>query len=349
MAGPLDFLRNNNVGLTQLGLGLLSGRTGTEQAAMGAQGLAGAIQNNKTVAWLQKANPELAEAVKNGVITGGDAYKMMMQQRLEAQKPKNNFMAVGKNLYDTSNGSWITPPAGVTAEDEEWGLVPVWGKDKEGNTALGQFSKGGLFRRVETGDFVPTPTIQTNNLGTVIEGRNSRTGEPVYSSPIDNSGKALDTARGEAQAEAMKQLGGAREAAGQISRQIEDLKNDAGLDSVLGPWDSRTPNVFGDATRAQSKIDRIKGQVFLQGFGMLKGGGAITEVEGMKAEQAMARLNQAQSPEDFKAALDEFNQAVQDGVAKLERAAAQNGGGVLPTGGKTGTRTSSGIQWSVEP
>jgi hypothetical protein len=32
----------------------------------------------------------------------------------------------------------------------------------------------------------------------------------------------------------------------------------------------------------------------------------------------MARLNTAQSPEDFKAALTEFNSAVQDGLKKLE-------------------------------
>ena len=64
-----------------------------------------------------------------------------------------------------------------------------------------------------------------------------------------------------------------------------------------------------------------KGGAFLAGRQLLKGGGAITDFESQKAEAAFARLNQAQSPKDFKAALDDFNSAVQEGVRKLEQQA----------------------------
>ena len=35
----------------------------------------------------------------------------------------------------------------------------------------------------------------------------------------------------------------------------------------------------------------------------LKGGGPITDIEGNKAQSALARMDQAQSPEDYKSAL----------------------------------------------
>jgi hypothetical protein len=55
----------------------------------------------------------------------------------------------------------------------------------------------------------------------------------------------------------------------------------------------------------------------------LKGGGAITDYEGQKAEAALARLNQAQSVEDFNAALDEFNYHVQLGLHLLQQQAGK--------------------------
>ena len=61
-----------------------------------------------------------------------------------------------------------------------------------------------------------------------------------------------------------------------------------------------------EAARVRSKIDQIKGDVFLTAFSTLKGGGQITELEGTKAEQAQARLSTAQSEEDFREALQEL-------------------------------------------
>ena len=80
---------------------------------------------------------------------------------------------------------------------------------------------------------------------------------------------------------------------------------------------------------------------------MLKGGGAITDYEGQKAEGAYARLNQAQTPEDFKAALDEFNFYVQQGLQKLQAQAGQQrmGGGYpqQPQGGAPDYKSKYGL------
>lgn len=69
------------------------------------------------------------------------------------------------------------------------------------------------------------------------------------------------------------------------------------------------------ATKAKelaSRINQIKGDVFLRAYEGLKGGGGITEIEGKKAEQALARLDPAMSVDDFKKALSELRQTYVD-------------------------------------
>jgi hypothetical protein len=122
---------------------------------------------------------------------------------------------------------------------------------------------------------------------------------------------------------------------------------------MLGPVDSRLPNWSSDAARVQGKMDQIQGGAFLTARGLLKGGGAITDYEGKKAEEAYSRLNAAQTPEDYKAALDDFNYYVQQGLQKLQAQAAQQrlgqpmvpGAAAPPLGGTF--KTQSGINWSI--
>lgn len=72
----------------------------------------------------------------------------------------------------------------------------------------------------------------------------------------------------------------------------------------------------------QPYVDQIKGQSFLSAYERLKGGGVITEIEGQKATDAIVRLNQAQSDEDFALALKDLRDIIQIG---LQRAAYQAG------------------------
>jgi hypothetical protein len=100
-------------------------------------------------------------------------------------------------------------------------------------------------------------------------------------------------------------------------------------------------------------MDQIQGGAFLEARGLLKGGGAITDYEGKKAEEAYSRLNAAQTPEDYKAALDDFNYYVQQGLQKLQAQAGQQrlgqpmvpGAAAPPLGGTF--KTQSGINWSI--
>ena len=87
---------------------------------------------------------------------------------------------------------------------------------------------------------------------------------------------------------------------------IEGILNDPALEGSTGIW-SWTQNIPGtDARRFGARARQLEGQAFLQAFESLKGGGQITEVEGQKATQAIGRLDTAQKPEDYRAALTEL-------------------------------------------
>jgi len=67
----------------------------------------------------------------------------------------------------------------------------------------------------------------------------------------------------------------------------------------------------------QVVLDQLGGAAFLQAFESLKGGGQITEVEGKKATDAMARLNRAQSDEEFQQSLQDLRSVMEKGRARL--------------------------------
>ena len=68
---------------------------------------------------------------------------------------------------------------------------------------------------------------------------------------------------------------------------------------------------------------QVEGKAFLEAFEALKGGGAITEIEGAKGTQAIMRMNKAQSEKEYIKAARELQDIVNKGV---ERARAKAGG-----------------------
>lgn len=141
--------------------------------------------------------------------------------------------------------------------------------------------------------------------------------------------KEIGTTSGTAAAE----LPGAQAMLGTIDTQINDLLADPYLPNMLGSIDSRLPNVSSDAARVQSRINQLGGGAFLQARQMLKGGGAITDFESQRAEEAFARLQTAQKPEDFAKALQEFRAIVAQGVQKLQAQSQMGGQAAAPQGG----------------
>jgi hypothetical protein len=107
-----------------------------------------------------------------------------------------------------------------------------------------------------------------------------------------------------------------------------------GLSGVLDPRNY----IAGTQPRNfQVVLDQINGTAFLQAFESLKGGGQITNVEGQKGTDAIARLNRAQSDDEFEVALQDLRGVMEKGYERLTGQAAPQrkpkGGGKPPAAG----------------
>jgi hypothetical protein len=96
-----------------------------------------------------------------------------------------------------------------------------------------------------------------------------------------------------------------------LMARIDALINDPNLEDALGFEGivrGFASNIGLDANvaRVNEMIKQVRGEVFLEGFEKLKGAGQITELEGLKAEQAYARLGQMQSYGDYVNSLKEL-------------------------------------------
>lgn len=275
--------------------------------AMQRQTQAQTADRNRTLDYFRANSPEYAAMIEAGLPVE-QAWGQYAKQRFAAPEKGQGFInAGGGHLYDTETGQWVSAPGG--GSEGTAGLTPVWLEDENGNPVLGQVTKDGRVIRSEMDEGL----------------------RPVAPYQINHE-KARGTAEGKAVGEAAGALPGATMTAQRVAQQVEDLKLDPYLDNMLGPVNSRLPNITADAGRVSGRINQIRGGAFLEARQALKGGGAITDFESGKAEEAYIRLNEAQNAADFRAALDEFNTYVQQGLAKLQAQAGQQRMGV-PQGG----------------
>ena len=102
-------------------------------------------------------------------------------------------------------------------------------------------------------------------------------------------------------------------------------------DAVGATWKPGARFVPGtNAASYQALQDQVEGTAFLSAFEALKGGGAISEVEGAKATAARLRMRLAQDEQEYVKAAREFQDVVRTGVQNAQRKAggAATGGGV---------------------
>ena len=134
---------------------------------------------------------------------------------------------------------------------------------------------------------------------------------------------AEGAASGKFQGEAAVQAGATLAKADQAMKVIDDTLEAPGLSTATGASGVLDPRNYmwgTEAANARTRIDQLQGQAFLEAFESLKGGGQITEVEGKKATDAMARLSRAQSDEEFRKSLGELRSIISAG---RERAATR--------------------------
>lgn len=104
---------------------------------------------------------------------------------------------------------------------------------------------------------------------------------------------------------------------------LDDLLKAPGLEPAVG-MSRLLPLHLIPGTPARDfeiRLEQLKGKQFLEAFESLKSGGAITEMEGTKAQSAISRMDASGSEEEFKKAVLDFKQIVQ--AAQKRALAAQ--------------------------
>jgi hypothetical protein len=163
------------------------------------------------------------------------------------------------------------------------GSFDDWKRQGQNNNASQNITWG----RDAAGNWVP---MQATRSGELVASRMPPNVQPVPVPELAEA-KAAATERGQGQGKAQVDLPAVETNAALINRTLDQVQ--AAVDAnprMVGGVTGRLPNVTASANEAQSIIDQTSGKVFLQAYQGLRGGGAITEAEGQKAEAALSRL-----------------------------------------------------------
>ena len=206
-----------------------------------------------------------------------------------------------------------------------------------------QFGGRGQVKRTELGGLTPSKGVET--VGDELIDK--ATGQPIRNVGANIAAGKSAAVQGEAQGKAAINLPLAENSAQRMIGAIDTLLTpNSGLDRVTGTVYGRLPewtNTSEEAKNAQSQIDYINGNTFLQAYNDLRGAGAITEKEGEAAQAAYNRLRSQQlGTESYKKALAEFRSE----VVKLRDIARDRARGGNPAASKPESSTgASGFKY----
>lgn len=206
----------------------------------------------------------------------------------------------------------------------KFGLNPQYGVDENGNPVILQLGSNGV--AVETK--LPEDVQLSKAPIKLDAGTEWILLDPITRQPVGRVAKNLGEAeaakaQGKVQGEARASLPGDILNVQQAIKSIDELSANPGLDSIVGSADQFRPSwLLGpQGNDALARLDQLKGKTFLQAYTTLKGGGQITEVEGQKAENAIARLTRAQDEKTFRQALADLRDVIVKGQkTMLEKA-----------------------------
>jgi hypothetical protein len=205
----------------------------------------------------------------------------------------------------------------------EHGLQPIWGTIN-GKPAAAQLGKSGVAvqSQMPEGFEIARDPIKLD-AGTEWILLDPQTRQPVGKQPKDIAGVQTQEAQGKARATIDAGMLGVKDTVKKID---SFLTNTDGIAQMVGPFDQYRPNAtMGDKGReALTQFNQLKGKAFLEAYAALKGGGAITDMEGTKAGQALERMDRSLSEKEFVAAVKDFRDAVKVGMEKMQLNAGIN-------------------------
>lgn len=244
--------------------------------------------------------------------------QLRQQQALNLQEQRANLGPIPQNMRYNPQTQQFEEVGG--ARPTSTGLQPVTGYDKEGNlVVMFPDGRGGLTQaRMPEGVSVAPKTREINTgteMLTVDQG-----GNVVARRPIDIAGRNRQEEVGKQQGTEIAGAESAYRTATQTLQNIDGVLKHPGIRMGTGMSSVLNAIPGSDGYDFSLRVDQLKGQAFLQAFESLKGGGQITEAEGRKATEAIARLNTRLSTADFKVAVQELRDIV---ARAQERATAK--------------------------
>jgi hypothetical protein len=216
----------------------------------------------------------------------------------------------------------------------EYGLNVFYTQDQDGKVHAWQLSKSGERKEVSIDGQTPAPQAQFLDLGTAQQPVDRRTGQAIPGAqpmPIDVAGEAQNKSLGSNTGEAQFALPTAVNNAQMALDEIQAIRDDpsrktgTGMSSILNSIPGTGAYDF------QKRVDQARSGAFLQAFNSLRGGGAISDAEGRKAEEALARLSTSQTEEGFTKALDDFESVVRKGLAVAQQKAGAPQTPIVPS------------------
>jgi hypothetical protein len=243
----------------------------------------------------------------------------MYQDATDAQGP----MKMGNEGWMTPDGQLVVNPFAAATREESR-------KDRLLQLALSGAGRG----KAPDPYFTPIPTangvVSFNNRTGQYELSQGSDGKPIIPAAADpnlqgNIAGAKKGATVKAERNTTDQLDAPNVIAQgeETIKLVDDLLASPGFKQAVGK--SRMLGVqLIPGTQAKDfdiRLAQLKGKQFLQAFESLKGGGQITEVEGKKATDAIARMDAAGSESEFINASREFQQVIRTGVERARRSA----------------------------
>lgn len=257
-----------------------------------------------------------ARADEGPVEKASQRIKLLQSQGIDPSSPEGRAYVI--------SGEWSGPGAGGAS------LNPVYGVDASGKPAIIQTTKTGqaIQTKLPEGFQISKDPIRVD-LGTSYQLIDPQTRQPIGSPiPKDVAGVERERVLGEENAKGQVALPQVMATANQTLKAIEDVRNHPGRGWGTGALGT-IPGIPGTSQRGfVTALDQLKGKTFLEAFNSLRGGGAITEAEGSKATNAMARLDRAQTDKDFESALNDLRDVVKSGMLRAQ--AKARGAGRAP-------------------
>lgn len=276
----------------------------------------------KIAAMLQDPNPYVRRQ-------GATLAQQVIASTIKGEGTDNikNFEYAKKNGFQGSFLDFVQQEK--SRSGGKFGLQPIWGSDKDGNPVILQLSPSGEAAQTKLPEGVrpSTKNLMKVDTGTHINLVDPVTHQVVSSTPKNIVEKEAQEKIGEAKGTAIADLPRVMGNAQQTLDLIDKIQNHPGRVASTGPIAGRAPAIGGSQADFVSLMDQLKGKTFLEAFNSLRGGGAITEVEGAKATDALGRLSRVQTKEGFDDAMADLKAVIKRGVENAQKKAAMTATG----------------------